>query len=339
MENNIMSLSLSINNDWELGYNTITVEREGGQYVGVLSAFLKKDTAPISKLTINDISINKKYINTAHETPVYSFRGRYLRTDIRYSRHTEVEIDIDATFLLSDGRSVKVTLNDPKKLDYVSTIVDESINRFICSECESIMLRRTTKSGKEFYGCSAYPDCSYTVNPSTNKSKHQYDPDAPICSECGAPMVKRAGKSGSEFYGCSRYPKCGHTFNPSASIKAKKPVETEAVPPCDKCGATMVKRVAKSGKNEGKEFYGCSNYPDCKNMISDSDKPKKYSGSAPTNTSSKSSRAEVDAPTCPKCGSPMVRRTAKSGQNAGNEFYGCSKFPECKGIVSIPKDN
>jgi len=40
----------------------------------------------------------------------------------------------------------------------------------------------------------------------------------------------------------------------------------------------------------------------------------------------------TDAPACPKCGSSMVMRTAKSGSNAGNSFWGCSNFPGCRGI-------
>lgn len=35
---------------------------------------------------------------------------------------------------------------------------------------------------------------------------------------------------------------------------------------------------------------------------------------------------------CPICGSSMVRRTAKRGANAGKTFWGCSKYPGCKGI-------
>ncbi len=38
---------------------------------------------------------------------------------------------------------------------------------------------------------------------------------------------------------------------------------------------------------------------------------------------------------CPKCGSPMVLREAKNGQNAGNQFWGCSRFPQCKGVLKI----
>lgn len=42
-----------------------------------------------------------------------------------------------------------------------------------------------------------------------------------------------------------------------------------------------------------------------------------------------------DSPHCPKCGSEMVLRTAKSGANAGNQFWGCSKYPGCRGMVAF----
>ena len=38
---------------------------------------------------------------------------------------------------------------------------------------------------------------------------------------------------------------------------------------------------------------------------------------------------------CPRCGAPMVKRVAAKGANAGREFYGCSRFPKCRGIVNI----
>ena len=36
-------------------------------------------------------------------------------------------------------------------------------------------------------------------------------------------------------------------------------------------------------------------------------------------------------PACPSCESPMVQRTAKKGQNAGSQFWGCSRYPACRG--------
>jgi restriction system protein len=38
---------------------------------------------------------------------------------------------------------------------------------------------------------------------------------------------------------------------------------------------------------------------------------------------------------CPICGSHMALRRARKGANAGNEFWGCSKFPGCRGIRNI----
>ena len=39
------------------------------------------------------------------------------------------------------------------------------------------------------------------------------------------------------------------------------------VPVCPKCDVPMVKRVAKRGTNQGKEFWGCPNYPRCKQIV------------------------------------------------------------------------
>lgn len=38
---------------------------------------------------------------------------------------------------------------------------------------------------------------------------------------------------------------------------------------------------------------------------------------------------------CPKCGSKLILRTAKKGDNAGNKFYGCSSFPKCRYIKNL----
>jgi hypothetical protein len=40
---------------------------------------------------------------------------------------------------------------------------------------------------------------------------------------------------------------------------------------------------------------------------------------------------EPSTPSCPTCSATMVRRQAKSGANAGEAFWGCSRFPACRG--------
>lgn len=40
-------------------------------------------------------------------------------------------------------------------------------------------------------------------------------------------------------------------------------------------------------------------------------------------------------PTCPLCNSTMEKREARRGTSAGNQFWGCTRFPDCKGTRSI----
>ncbi|WP_432696977.1 restriction endonuclease [Marinobacterium sp. YM272] len=35
---------------------------------------------------------------------------------------------------------------------------------------------------------------------------------------------------------------------------------------------------------------------------------------------------------CPKCSSTMVKRIARRGANTGQEFWGCSRYPKCRGV-------
>jgi ssDNA-binding Zn-finger/Zn-ribbon topoisomerase 1 len=47
---------------------------------------------------------------------------------------------------------------------------------------------------------------------------------------------------------------------------------------------------------------------------------------------------------CPGCGAEMVVRIARKGYFKGKEFYGCSRYPECKAIikrtlVTLPRRN
>lgn len=42
---------------------------------------------------------------------------------------------------------------------------------------------------------------------------------------------------------------------------------------------------------------------------------------------------------CPKCGVPMVRRTATRGTHAGQEFYGCPNYPRCREILPVSQND
>ena len=57
------------------------------------------------------------------------------------------------------------------------------------------------------------------------------------------------------------YSQCG-------GVKKEDTAEIKC-PICNK--GHMVKRLASKGKNKGNIFYGCSNFPRCKNIMSEED--------------------------------------------------------------------
>ncbi|HPO50920.1 MAG TPA: DNA topoisomerase, partial [Spirochaetota bacterium] len=69
-----------------------------------------------------------------------------------------------------------------------------------------------------------------------------------LCEKCGKPMVKKLGKYGF-FIACSGFPECRNS----------KPIP---LADCPKEGCNG-KIIAKKSGKRGKEFYGCSNYPEC----------------------------------------------------------------------------
>ena len=71
------------------------------------------------------------------------------------------------------------------------------------------------------------------------------------CPECGNPLVIRKGKYG-EFTACSNYPECKYIKK-----EEKKVVE---VCKCPNCDGMIVERKTRKGKI----FYGCNNFPKCK---------------------------------------------------------------------------
>ena len=64
-----------------------------------------------------------------------------------------------------------------------------------------------------------------------------------------------------------------------------------------------------------------------------------YTSSPNTNQTLKEKRPAKNQVGCPKCRSPMRLRIAKKGKNPGHKFWGCSRFPRCKGTKPYIPDN
>lgn len=87
---------------------------------------------------------------------------------------------------------------------------------------------------------------------------------------------------------------------------------------CPKCGSKLQKIWSRD-----KYFYGCSNYPDCKFTVPIEAlefKKEDYAEGFDWDQN------------CPKCTSAMKIRYGRFGA-----FLGCSQYPDCNGIINIPK--
>lgn len=49
--------------------------------------------------------------------------------------------------------------------------------------------------------------------------------------------------------------------------------------------------------------------------------------------------SNAETPSCPKCGSTMIRRTAERGPNPGSQFWGCPRYPACRGTMELNSSN
>ena len=92
--------------------------------------------------------------------------------------------------------------------------------------------------------------------------------------------------------------------------------------------AVFVTYFYHKDENEDDDFEGI------KQLKNDNNRPKKDAISIVEATNSEQP-VVVSKILCPNCGASMQIRTAKRGRYSGKQFLGCSKFPQCNGLVNI----
>lgn len=128
-----------------------------------------------------------------------------------------------------------------------------------CPKCGH-KLQKIWARSKYFYGCSNYPECSFTSSiEGLNFKKEDYNPHFnwdQRCPKCGAEMQVRQGKYGV-FLGCSKYPACNGIIN----VPRKDEAILGELPHCPAkgCSGRLVQRRSRFGKT----FFSCSEFPAC----------------------------------------------------------------------------
>jgi DNA topoisomerase-1 len=159
------------------------------------------------------------------------------------------------------------------------------VTDYLCEQCGRPLLSRYGRFGN-FLGCSGYPDCNFTHQLTRdNKPVPKDRPAVGIaCRYCAhEPLTIKYGPYG-EYLKCAN---CGKNQPKSTGVT------------CPKChqGSIVEKR-----SRMGKTFYGCDRYPDCDFVL----------WSRP-----------LDKPACPECGSILVHKPRKRG----DDLVACS---QCK---------
>lgn len=138
-----------------------------------------------------------------------------------------------------------------------------------CPTCGAKLQKVWFKS-KYFYGCSKYPECTYSA-PAEEIAFNKEDYAADFnweqpCPNCGSEMKVRHGRFGA-FLGCTKYPDCKGIVN--IPKKGETVIAQEDMPECPalECPGHMVARKSRFGKT----FYSCSTFPECDVIVNDLD--------------------------------------------------------------------
>src|SRR5438270_1170166 len=143
--------------------------------------------------------------------------------------------------------------------------------------------------------------------------KEKETPTEEVCLKCNTPgMVQKLGRFG-KYLKCNN---CGATRD-AEPVAAEGGTATEAavdgeeeIEACELCGKQMQLKRGRFGP-----FYGCSGYPECRNI-------RKISKSGAV-----SKPPEPIDEKCPVDGAQLVKRWGRYG-----EFISCSNYPKCKYI-------
>ena len=144
--------------------------------------------------------------------------------------------------------------------------------------------------------------------------KEKETPTDEVCLKCETPgMVQKLGRFG-KYLKCSN---CGATRDAEPPVNADGSPQTaasgdgeEEPEACELCGKQMQLKRGRFGP-----FYGCSGYPECRNI-------RKISQSGKVNAPP----VPIDEK-CPVDDAQLVRRQGRFG-----EFISCSNYPKCKYI-------
>jgi DNA topoisomerase-1 len=268
-------------------------------YASIISTLQSREYVTMDK---------KRFFPTDVGRIVNKFLTEHFTQYVDYDFTAHLEDDLDA---ISRGEKewvptirtfwepFKALVDDKDKNVDRKDVTHEKIDEK-CPKCGGDLAIRLGRRGR-FIGCDNYPECDYTRNVGEDADAEPEVIKDRKCPECGSDLIIRHGRYG-KFIGCSSYPDCRH-IEP-----LEKPEDTGVQCPECKQG-NMLKRKSRNGKI----FFSCERYPDCKYAVWD----------------------QPLADPCPKCGWPML--TLKTTKRRGTEKVCPQK--ECDFVEQVEEES
>lgn len=220
------------------------------------------------KLTASDLGI----------LIVRTLANRFKFMELSYTSDIEDQLDQIALgksqYKAVVASAYRVLSDELRSLDKVST---QAQSRHTCPDCgETLRLIQN-----KLWGCAGYPDCKYTApnengKPGKPRSRTENETDTSHPCVCGNGFMHRIKGRNGYFWGCTNYPTCRQTLpddegNPGTQKTEKVTIQTvsndNAGEECPSChSGQLVTRTTRKGRNIGKKFNGCTNFPNCKHF-------------------------------------------------------------------------
>ncbi|MBE7705617.1 MAG: type I DNA topoisomerase [Cyanobacteria bacterium SIG30] len=207
--------------------------------------------------------------------------------DYKFTASMEDKLDKIAE---NEAQPVKILNAFWKPFSKTLSDADENMDKVVidsgvkCPNCGRAMVVKTSRFGKQFLGCSGYPECK-TMAPLNSDGNTVIEPPKEVecdekCEKCNSDMVIKQGPYG-KYYQCK-----------NDSCKNRKAIVISTGIKCPKCESEkrdgeLIQRRSRYGKM----FYGCSKYPDCDFVV----------------------WSEPNGEKCPDCGSLLVKKFLKKG--------------------------
>lgn len=148
-----------------------------------------------------------------------------------------------------------------------------------CPKCQSLLVQRKGSHGL-FWACVNRENCNATYP--DKGGKPDFEPREPKkqlpCPKCGdttGGVIRLITGQYSPFWACSDRENCGATFkdnNGTPDITPKQ--RASETYKCGKCGKGLVRR---KNKTKDSYFWGCSGFPECKQIYNEKDNAPDYS--------------------------------------------------------------